>query len=577
MDNKEIAAVFGQIADILELKEENPFRIRSYRRVADTLSNLGFDISRTVLEDPETLRAVPGVGEATFKKIRELAETGKCEEHESLLMEVPSSLLTLLELQGLGPKKIAMFWKKLGITTLDQLEEAALSHKLRTLPGMGEKSETKTLKSIREYRSREGRIRLDRAVEISNSFIDYLKERAKLDRIAAAGSVRRRRETIGDIDILVSCDDPVDLIQSFLEHPSVKETLARGETKGSIVTRRGIQVDLRVVPDDSFGAALQYFTGSKQHNVALRERAKRFGYKVSEYGMFDLTSDKKVAGNEEKEIYSLLKLDFIPPELREDRGELSKAELHQLPDLIQLSDFCGDLHMHTTDSDGKNSIEEMAEAGRRAGYSFVAITDHSKALAMTGGLNEDELLVQMENVRSIQRKFTDIEILAGVEVDILADGSLDLDDDVLQQADIVIASIHSRFSMTRKEMTARICKALESPSVNVLAHPTGRLILRREPYEVDLAEVARCARANRVSLEINAYPARLDLNDSHARMVRDMGVLLSINSDAHSISMLDFLSYGVDTARRAWLEREDVINTYSSHRLKKVLKKETYR
>lgn len=577
MDNIEIAAIFGQIADILELKEENPFRIRSYRRVADILKNAGFDISRTVRESPEVLRSIPGVGEATFAKILEIVETGACQEHQTLLSEVPASLLRLLELQNLGPKKIALFWKRLGITTVDQLEAAAGSHELQSLPGMGAKSEAKVLKSIKDYRSREGRIRLDRGVTISEAFMDHLRAGSHLDRIAAAGSVRRRKETIGDIDILVSSRKAESVISRFVDHPSVKETLAQGETKGSVVTRDGIQVDLRVVADDSFGAALQYFTGSKAHNVALRERAKRLGYKVSEYGLFNQDTGQKVAGAEEAEIYSLLQLDFIPPELRENRGELAEAELHQLPTLIARKNLRGDLHMHTTDSDGRNSAEEMASAARDSGYEFAAITDHSQALAMTGGLDEDELLAQVERIHGIRSKFPDFEILTGIEVDVLADGSLDLQDRVLERIDVVIASVHSRFAMTQKEMTARICRALEHPEVNILAHPTGRLILRREPYQVDLEEVGRCAAENRVCLEINAYPARLDLNDVHSRMVRDMGVLLSINSDAHSISMLDYMSYGVDTARRGWLEPDDVINTYSVGRLKKILSKETYR
>jgi DNA polymerase (family 10) len=577
MDNKEIAEVFSQIADILELKEENPFRIRSYRRVSETLRNVPFDIVQTAHEDPDKLLALPGVGEATFQKILELVETGACKEHGQLLSEVPASLLTLLELQNLGPKKISLFWKDLGITSLEELERAAEAQKLRVLPGMGEKSEAKILKAINEFRRREGRIRLDVGTEISQSFIAYLRERAKPDRLAVAGSVRRRKETIGDIDLLVSCREPGGLIQAFVEHPSVKETLAKGETKVSVVTRRGTQVDLRLVPDDCFGAALQYFTGSKQHNVALRERAKRLGCKVSEYGLFDLKTGRKLAGSEEVQVYKSLKLDFIPPELRENQGEILQAELRQLPTLIASRDFRGDLHMHTTASDGKNSIEEMAEAGKRTGYDYIAITDHSKALAMTGGLNEDELFDQIQQIRSIRPQFQDFEILAGIEVDILADGSLDLQDEILNEADVVVASIHSRFSLTRKEMTARICKALQHPSVNILAHPTGRLILRREPYEVDLEEVARCAIENRVCLEINAYPARLDLNDLHSRMVRDMGALLSINSDAHNTSMMDYMAYGVDTARRGWLVPDDVINTFPPEHLKRVLRKEVYR
>jgi DNA polymerase (family 10) len=577
MENREIAAVFSQIADILELKDENPFRVRSYRRVAQALENVGFDISRTIQEEPDKIRSIAGVGEATFQKIKELVETGTCQEHRHLLNEIPPSLLTLLDLQNLGPKRIALFWKQLQITSVEELEQAAKSKKLRTLPKMGEKSESKILKAIHDYRSREGRIRLDAGLEIAQSMVDYLQQQVAVERLAAAGSLRRRKETIGDIDILVSCEKPADVIQTFVEQPTVTQTLAQGETKASVATRKGLQVDLRVLEDESFGSALQYFTGSKEHNVVLRERAKRLGYKISEYGLFESKTGKKVAGKEEGDIYQLLGLDLIPAELRENRGEIESAEKHQLPDLIRLNDLRGDLHMHTFDSDGKNSVTEMAAAARAKGYEFIAITDHSKALAMTGGLDEQRLSKQIAEIRSLRASVSGIQILSGIEVDVLGDGRLDLEDEVLKEADVVIASVHSRFNLSRREMTSRICRALENPVVNILAHPTGRLILKREPYEVDMEELIRCSVRNRVCLEINAYPERLDLNDVHCRMARDMGALLSINSDAHSISMLNYMSYGVDTARRGWLQAGDVINTYPYQRLSRVLAKEEYR
>ncbi|HLV00933.1 MAG TPA: DNA polymerase/3'-5' exonuclease PolX [Acidobacteriota bacterium] len=577
MTNQDIASVFDEIADILEIKGDNPFRVRSYRRAAETISALPFDIESVIDTDPDRIRSAPGIGVGTFRKIQELIETGSCQEHENLRREFPPSLLELLRVQDLGPKKIALFYKHLGIRNLDELEAAARQEKLRELPGMGAKSELKILKSIEELRHRQGRFRLDYGTEISNRILDYLRSQANVQRIAAAGSVRRRKETIGDVDVLVTTSNPGDVIRTFTTFPGTYEVQAQGETKASIRTRQGLQVDLRVVEDDAFGACLQYFTGSKEHNVALRERAKRMGFKISEYGLFDTESGDRVAGREECEIYEKLRLPWIPPELRENRGEIEKAEKGELPALVTIDNIRGDLHMHTTASDGRNTIEEMAAAGLERGYAFIGITDHSKSLAMVRGLDEEKLLRQMEEIEAYRRTNSGIEVLKGIEVDILADGSLDLDTSVLSQLDFVIASIHSRFNMTRDEMTRRICRALENPTVSILAHPTGRLLLQRDAYQVDLEEIIKAAVANRVCLEINAYPARLDLSDIHCRMARDMGALITINSDSHTDGMLHYMSFGVDTARRGWLEAEDVINTYPVDRLKRVLKKQEYR
>lgn len=577
MENKELARVFSEMADVLELIEGDPFRIRSFRRVAQALENLSFNVVRTLEEDPKKVRAVPGIGEGTIKRIREIIETGQCQDHVRLKSEIPPSLVTLLELQNLGPKKIALFWKALGITTLEELEAAARAQKLRALSGMGEKSEQKILKSIEEYHRSYGRFRLDDGLEISQAVVDHLQSRVQVKRIAAAGSVRRKKETIGDIDVLVTCDSPPSAIDAFVKYSGVRSVLAQGETRVSVVLSRGLQADLRVLDDDSFGAALQYFTGSKEHNVALRERAKRMGYKVSEYGLFRISDEKKIAGREEEEIYRLLGLQFIPPELRENRGEIELAELGRLPRLIELTDIRGDLHMHTTASDGRESIEVMAAAGKEAGYEYIAITDHSKALAMTRGLDEVRLEAHMQQIDEIRALNPGIEVLKGIEVDILADGELDLRNDALAQLDVVIASIHSRFNLTEKEMTLRVCRALENPYVNILAHPTGRLLIRREPYPIDLEQVIRVARENRVCLELNAYPARLDLNDVYCKMARDMGVLISINSDSHDRDMLRFLRYGIHTARRGWLEPQDVINSYPLNELKNILRKQVYR
>lgn len=582
MENKDLARIFSEIADILEIQEANPFRIRSFRRTAQILRDLTFSAVAASREDPERLREIPGIGEGTMKMIGEVAETGRSQEHEDLKGQIPSSLLTLLELQNLGPKKISLFWKTLNISTIEELEKAAREEKLRTLPGMGEKSEAKILKAIEDHRLVQGRFLLDDGIEISQGLIDYLGSKVKLKRGSAAGSVRRRRETVGDIDILVTCDSPPDAIEAFVGHSDVQEVVAKGETKASVVLRRGLQVDLRVLEDESFGAALQYFTGSKAHNVALRERAKRMGYKISEYGLYRLDdegeedSEVKVAGENEEDIYKLLDLSVMPPEMRENRGEIEKAETGELPDLVSMEDIRGDLHMHTTDTDGRDSIEEMAAAGKAMGYEYIAITDHSKALAMTGGLDEKRLLGQMKAIDQVASRMKKIHILKGIEVDILNEGDLDLDDDVLSQLDLVIASVHSRFNLSRKEMTSRICRALENPHVNILAHPTGRLLTKRGPYPLDLEQVIQTARENRVCLEINAHPSRLDLNDVQCRMACDQGVLISINSDSHSRKMLGYQQYGVFTARRGWLEARDVINTYPLEKLRKVLKKEEY-
>lgn len=577
MENREIARVFQEIADILEIQDANPFRVRSYRRAAQVVESLAFDIEGALKSDPDRIRSLPGIGAGTFEKIQELVQTGSCKEHEELQAQIPGSLLTLLDLQNLGPKKIALFWKELKIGDIEQLEDAARKHRLQSLPGMGEKSEEKILKAIQEYRSRQGRFRIDFVDETADKIIEYLKGVVEIDRISVAGSLRRRRETIGDLDLLVTCRNPEDAMEKFVQYPEVREVLARGETKASVVTRASLQIDLRVLEPESFGAALQYFTGSKEHNVALRERAKRMGFKINEYGLFEVETDKKVAGREESEIYERLGLPPIPTELRENRGEIERAEAGELPRLLELDDLHGDLHMHTTASDGQNTVQEMAEAAARRGYQYISITDHSKSLAMTGGLDEKRLREQIKEIEKVRKKNPGIEILTGIEVDILAGGELDLSDEVLSELDVVIASIHSRFNLDRKEMTARICHALENPHVNILAHPTGRLILKREPYQVDLEQVVAVAVENRVCLEVNAYPARLDLNDVHVRMAKDMGALISVNSDSHHTEMLRYISYGVDTARRGWLEKEDVINTFPISRLRKILRKESYR
>lgn len=577
MDNRQLSAVFEEMADILEIKGENPFRIRSFRRVAEIVAALDFSVAETIGTDPARLREIPGIGEGTIRKLEELAETGQCQEHQRLRSELPPSMLPLLNIKGLGPKRVKQFWTSLQVGNLEELEAAARGGKLRTLPGIGERTEAGILKAIEDYRRQTGRFRLDQALRLSADLVAYLQGRPDIDRVEAAGSTRRRKETVGDIDILIDSAAPRSAIDTALQFPGIRDVMAKGDTKASVLLGRGFQVDFRVLESGSFGAALQYFTGSKEHNVVIRERAKRLGYKVSEYGVFRTVDDVKLAGEVEDDVYRLVGLPPIPPELRENRGEIEAAEAGALPDLIHRKDIRGDLHMHTHASDGKDSIEAMAEAGLAAGYQYIAITDHSKALPMIGGLNEGRLAEQAAQIDAINRRLTGIRVLKGMEVDILADGSLDLNDEALGTLDVVVVSIHSRFNMTRDEMTARVCTALRHPRVNILAHPTGRLLGRREPYEIDLERVISVARDHRVALELNSYPDRLDLKDVHCRMVKDLGGLLSIDTDSHSAAMLGFMAYGIDTARRGWIEAEDVINTYELERLMRVLRKEQYR
>jgi len=577
MENRELAAMFEEMADILEIKGDNPFRIRSFRRVAEALHSLNFNVAAAIVENPEKVRAVPGIGEGTIRKISEVVATGQCEEHQRLRAEIPASALPMLDLQGLGPKRIGLIWSSLGVSTIDELEAAAREHRLRGVPGIGEKTEASILKGIEDYRRTQGRLRLDQALTATAPLLEHLREDPSVLRLDTAGSIRRRRDTIGDIDILVATSEPEEAIQRFLSYPGIRTVLVGGGTKASITLSKGVQADLRVLEEQSFGAALQYFTGSKDHNVAIRERAKRRGLKVSEYGVLRVEDNQKLAGEDEDGIYRLLDLQPIPPELRENRGEIERAELGTLPRLIEESDIRGDLHMHTTASDGRDTAEDMAQAGIAKGYEYIALTDHSKALSMIGGLDEEAVLRRCREIDRLNEIIGRIRILKGMEVDILGEGELDLSNEVLAALDIVIASVHSHFNMAPEKMTERICRALQNPYVNILAHPTGRILLRREPYAFDFKEVFRVAIENKVMLELNSYPDRLDLKDAHLRLAKEMGALISINTDSHSAAMLRFMTYGIYTARRGWLEAEDVVNTYSLPRLLAVLKKQAYR
>ncbi len=560
MENKQIADFFVRIADLLEIQGENPFRIRSYRNAGRILADMPDSLDEMV-RSGRNLQDISGIGSGISKKIVEIVETGRLKFLDEQMAKVPSRLPQLLRVEGLGPKKIKLFYDKLGIDSLDKLERAAKAGELRDLDGMGAKSEEKILKGIQNVRRGLGRFKLDVGLSYAQALVEYLKNVKGVKRLETSGSARRRRETVGDLDILAICDKNSPIMGKFTSYEGVEEVIASGETKSSVRLTCGLQVDVRVLERGSFGSGLQYFTGSKAHNIALRSRANERGLKLSEYGVFEISTGKKVAGREEKDVYKALGLPLIPPELREDRGEIEAAEKGTLPKLIELSDMRGDLHTHTRASDGKNTIGEMAEAGKKLGYEYIAITDHSKAVRIANGLDEERLAKQLREIDKVNSSLSGFRVLKGVEVDILADGSLDLSDEILKECEVVIAAVHSRFGMEEKEMTERIICALENPNVNVLAHPTGRLILAREPYKVGLKEVIRAAVDNNVCLEINAHPDRLDLRDVDAQMAKEMGAKISISTDAHSKVHLDLMKYGIFTAGRAWLEAKHVVNT----------------
>jgi DNA polymerase (family 10) len=579
IDNKSIAKIFSEIADLLELKGDNPFRIRSYRNAVMVIESYGESFEKLVRQGTTDLRTIAGIGEAISGKIKEIVETGDCKAHRDLLKEIPGTLLEIMQLQGVGPKTTALLWKRLGVTTIDEVEQLAGTGKLRDLPGLGEKSEQKILESIQNRKKFSGRHLLSEAEQAARRIVEYLGAPAvgmrprtqstgkkKVAFVALpAGSLRRGRETIGDVDILVTGKKCGDVIDRFVGFSEVESVLAHGETKCSVKLKNGLQMDLRVVEKQSFGAALQYFTGSKEHNVSLRARAQRMGYTINEYGLF--TVDKRgekatrVAGRTEEEIYKKLKVQFVPPELRENRGEIEAAEKRELPSLIELKNVRGDLHMHTTETDGSAALEEMVEAARARGLEYIAITDHTKSTHVANGMDEKRLEKQIREIEKVQRRFKDITLLKGTECDILADGKLDIADAVLQQLDVVVVSIHSHFHQSEQEVMARLERAFSNPHVKIFAHPTGRLLFRRPPYAVDVEKLLALAKKHKVALELNSQPERLDLNDVHLRMARERKVPIVISTDAHSTSQLDFLKYGILTARRGWLEARDVLNT----------------
>jgi DNA polymerase (family 10) len=582
MENIEIAGVLTDVADLLEIQGANPFRVRAYRNAAQTVEEHGTPL-RKLVDEGVDLTELPGIGKDIAQHIGELVKVGKLTLLSHLAEEIPVSLIELTRLPGLGARRTRKLWEELGIETLTELEDAARACRVEGLAGFGKKTQSKILVAIERYRHRQGRMKLGDADQHVHPLVEYMRGNEAVREIEVAGSYRRRKETVRDIDLLVVAVEPGAVTEHFVAYPDVRKVQSSGDTRSSVVLSSGLQVDLRVVRPESYGAALVYFTGSKEHNVKLRTRAVRQGLRVSEYGVFrggdeaadsgDPWAGEFVAGGEEAEVYSVVELDWIPPELRENRGEIEAAERHALPQLLVLGDIRGDLQMHSTWSDGKESIETMLEACAARGYEYFAITDHSKALAMTGGLDAAKLREQWVEIVEVTDRHSEIRLLRGMEVDILVDGRLDLEDEMLAELDIVLASIHSRFDLEPAEQTERILRAVQHPQVNILAHPTGRQINRRDPMQFDLDAVLQCATENSVAIEINAHPDRLDLNDVHVIQAREHGCSFVISTDAHRVSDLDLMRYGVEQARRGWLEKRHVLNALSYERLVKLLDK----
>jgi DNA polymerase (family X) len=577
MDNKALANILYETADLLEIDGQDSFRIRSYRNAAQAIENHSEQI-RDLIAEPKKVLAIPGIGKGMLANLQELLKTGKLTLQTELLEKYHPSMLQLLKIQGLGPKTIALIWSAYKICDIDGVAQLAREGKIRILPRLGEKHETKLLKAIEDYRRIGGRYLIDAAEKEADKLAEYLHKYPGIDKITPAGSLRRGRETVGDLDILVTgdcCvkeDERQKTIEFVAKYPPLMEVIASGDNKISFRLRSGMQVDVRTLAPESFGAAMQYFTGSKAHNVALRQRALKMGYTLNEYSLATLEGGTPVAGKTEDEIYGKLGLDCIPPEMRENLGEIDLAEKHALPRLITEKDIQGDVHMHTIETDGKNTIEEMAVAAKARGYKYMAITDHSKNLAFANGLDDKRAVEHIARIREANKKIDGIKIFAGIEVDILTDGDLDLSDDVLAQMDVVIASVHSVFNQEPAKMTDRLLKAVSNPNTSIIGHPTGRILLRRDSYQFDMQAVLAAAAKNKVAMELNAYPDRLDLSDVHLRQARQQGVKIVINTDSHHTSHMEKIHYGILQARRAWLTKEDVLNTLPVERFAKAMK-----
>jgi len=560
MKNTEIAKVFQDMADLLELKGENPFKIRAYQRAARAIEHLPKELEIAV-EEGEDLQAIPGVGEAIAKKITELVTTGKLRVYEELKAEFPEGITALLEIPGIGPKTAKKLSTELGIKSVDELEQAIKDGRVARLFRLGEKTAENILQQIQALRRKDQRIPIGEALPVVDEVLNALRTIPGVKNLTAAGSLRRFRETVGDIDLMGTADNPEEVIKAFVSLPQIRQVLAQGPTKASVILPGGLQADLRMVEHDSFGSLLQYFTGSKQHNIALRTKEQKRGLKLSEYGITDLSTNNLEKFATEEEFYHRLGLQYIPPELREDQGEIELAEKGALPRLIELSDIKGDFHVHTKWSDGHDTIEDMVKAARALGYKYIAITDHSVGRGIAKGLNEERLRQQIEEIKQLNQKLGDFRILTGIEVDIRADGTIDLPDGLLAELDVVIAAIHSAMTQSEEQITRRLINAIENPHVDIIAHPTCRLIGEREPAAVDMEAVFKAALRNNKALEINAMPDRLDLKDTHIYRARELGIKLALGTDAHSTAQLGFMRFGIGIARRGWCQAEDVLNT----------------
>src|SRR5216683_2986864 len=579
MDNKAIAGLLYETADLLEIDGQDSFRVRSYRNAAAAIEALPQQVA-DLIQEPKKLLEIQGIGRGMQANLVQLFKDGSIEAHSELLKKYRPSMLELLKIQGLGPKTIALIWSAYQVSDLEGVEKLAREGKIRELPRMGEKHELKLLKAIEDYRRVAGRFLLDTAEELAEKLVEHLLAAPGVEKVTPAGSLRRGRETVGDLDILVTGKGCIEaesrqtLIEHLLRFPGLMDVIAQGENKVSFRHRNGMQVDVRLLPPESFGAAMQYFTGSKAHNVALRQRALKLGYTLNEYSLADLKTEQPVAGKTEEEIYATLKLDYISPELRENLGEIDAAEKHTLPRLISLEDLQGDVHMHTVETDGRNTIEEMAEAAKARGYKYMAITDHSKNLAFANGLDDTRAVGHIQRIHKANENIDGITIFAGIEVDILADGDLDLSDDVLAQMDVVIASVHSVFNQEPAKMTDRLLRAIANPNTSIIGHPTGRLQLRRDAYQFDMDAILIAAAKHKVAMELNSYPDRLDLNDVHLRQAKQRGVKIVVNTDSHHTSHLEKIRYGILKSRSAWLTKDDVLNTLPVEQFGKAMKHE---
>ncbi|MBC7080951.1 MAG: DNA polymerase/3'-5' exonuclease PolX [Thermoplasmatales archaeon] len=566
MKNQEIAKLLYELADLLEI-EGIEFKPRAYRKAAQNIESVGVDIEELYKKDE--LKKIPGVGKSIEEKIKEYLETGKISKLEEMKKKIPVDIEGLSKIEGLGPKMIKALYEQLGVKNLDDLEKAAREGKIRQLKGFGEKTEKNILEGIEIARKRQERFLLGFALKDALDIIDLLKE--YVDKISLAGSIRRRKETIGDVDILAVSKNSEKIMDIFTSMKNVEKVIAKGDTKSSVRLYGGLQVDLRIVDKESFGSALQYFTGSKEHNIELRKIAIKKGYKLNEYGLFE--NDVRIAGENEEEVYRMLGMQWIPPEMRENRGEIELALNGKLPKIVEYEEVKGDLQMHTEWSDGANTIEEMVQEARKLGHKFIAITDHVGSLKIAGGMNEEKVIEQSKEIEKLREKYDDIYIFHGVEANIMKDGELDVSNSLLSKVDIVLASVHTAFRMSEEEMTNRIIKAIQNEYVDIIAHPTCRIIQKREPIKVDIEKVLQSAMDNNVIMEINAYPDRLDLNDTNTKLAIEMRVKLSIGTDAHTLEHLKYYELGVAVARRGWAKKEDVINTYTVDHLKKLFEK----